>query len=130
MIWSILPFSKICLNSLKSRYLVGAIHILLVNKEGEETFCTSINTDLIYLLDRYTIRCQETRSTANLGSDTVAIKMIPSKVDQSAPKLEITEGHARFILTDKRRQINSVSEIPIRPEEFFGKFMRMVKKIL
>ncbi|VDL16103.1 unnamed protein product [Hymenolepis diminuta] len=97
----------------------GAIHILLVSKEGEETFCTSINTDLIYLLDRYTIQCQETRSTTNLGSDTVAIKMVPSKADQSAPKLEITEGHARFILTDKRRQISSVSEIPIRPEEFF-----------
>ncbi|KAM3184365.1 hypothetical protein ACTXT7_008492 [Hymenolepis weldensis] len=97
----------------------GAIHILFVNKEGKETFCTSINTDLIYLLDRYTIQCRETRPTTNLGSDTVAIKMVPSKVDQSAPKLEIAEGHARFILTDKRRQINSVSEIPIRPEEFF-----------
>nr|CDS25298.1 hypothetical protein HmN_000006400 [Hymenolepis microstoma] len=97
----------------------GVIHIFLISEEGEETFCTSINTDLISTLDRYTIQCREDSPTTNLGSDTVAIKMIPSTVDQSAPKLEIISGIARFILIDKRRQINSVSEIPIRPEEFF-----------
>ncbi|VDO10292.1 unnamed protein product [Rodentolepis nana] len=97
----------------------GAIHIFLINEEGDETFCTSINTDLISTLDRYTIQCREDSSITNLGSDTVAIRMTPSTLDQSAPKLEIIEGSARFILIDKRRQINSVSEIPIRPEEFF-----------
>lgn len=95
---------------------------MLVNDKGEETTCTSINTDLISDLDRYTLRCQEpTTPVANFGSDTVAIHLIPSNSDRSAPKMEITEGHARFIMADSARQIKSLSELPVRPDEFFGK---------
>ncbi|KAM7536838.1 hypothetical protein Aperf_G00000085764 [Anoplocephala perfoliata] len=98
----------------------GVIHVFLVNDKNEETVCSSIDADLISTLDGYTIKCQKSSTSSNLGSDAVAIKMIPSNTGPTAPKLDITGGHARFILVSRNRRVSSAEDLPILPDEFFA----------
>ncbi|KAL5106398.1 hypothetical protein TcWFU_008697 [Taenia crassiceps] len=90
----------------------GEVLVVLVDGEGEERICSSIDTDLVSVLDRYTIRCHNAVTT----SDTVAIKLIPSVRASSTPKLQITNGHARFLLTESNES-QSFSTHSILPEE-------------
>ncbi|KAL5969983.1 hypothetical protein TSMEX_002303 [Taenia solium] len=92
----------------------GEVLVVLVNEEGKESICSSIDTDLVSVLDRYTIQCHNDVT----ASDAVAIKLVPSAKVSIAPILQITSGHARFILTYSEESQN-VSTQSIPPEESF-----------
>ncbi|VDK31556.1 unnamed protein product [Taenia asiatica] len=92
----------------------GEVLVVLVNEKGEESICSSIDTDLVSVLHRYTIQCHNNVT----ASDAVAIKLVPSAKVSIAPKLQITSGHARFILTYSEESRN-ISTQSIPPEESF-----------
>lgn len=89
--------------------------MVLVTEEGKASICSTIDTDLVSVLDRYTIQCHN----GVTASDAVAIKLVPSEKVATAPELQITSGHARFILTysEESRSVFTQSA-PL--EESFG----------
>nr|CDS18258.1 Apple [Echinococcus granulosus] len=92
----------------------GDVQVVLVNREGEESICSSIDTDLVAVLDSYTIQCH----SGVITSDAVAVKLVPSAKVSAVPRLQITDGYARFILTNNK-QSRSLSALPSPSKEFF-----------
>ncbi|EUB60544.1 hypothetical protein EGR_04563 [Echinococcus granulosus] len=93
----------------------GDVQVVLVNREGEESICSSIDTDLVAVLDSYTIQCH----SGVITSDAVAVKLVPSAKVSAVPRLQITDGYARFILTNNK-QSRSLSALPSPSKEFFA----------